>query len=91
VIARPLSSQKTAAIAVAGGLLALAVVPPLASLAVDLARSAGSAGLLASSRLWLLLGRTVLLAAAVTAVEDGARASYPRRGSSAATSLESMA
>ncbi len=86
--AGPISWQKTAAIAIAGGLLALAVVPPLASLVVDLADSAGSAGLLESPRLWLLLGRTVLLAAAVTLVAillgvplglAFARASFPGR------------
>jgi iron(III) transport system permease protein len=88
VSARPHGWQSTTAIATAGGLLSLAVVPPLASLAVELAGTPGSAGLLAGSRLWALLGRTVLLAAAVTAVAvvvgvplglSFARASFPGR------------
>jgi iron(III) transport system permease protein len=90
-LSRPASSwQRPAAWLLAGGLLGLAVVPPLAATAQDLGQ-AGLAGLalLAQARPWMLLARSMAIAGAVTALTllagvplglGFARARLPLRG-----------
>ncbi|MBI5536487.1 MAG: iron ABC transporter permease [Deltaproteobacteria bacterium] len=72
----------------AGGLLALAIVPPLTQVARGLLGGSGQLSSLAAPRIWVLLGRSVLLAGAVTAVAlvagvtlgvSFAKASFPGR------------
>jgi iron(III) transport system permease protein len=70
-VGRALTSVKQRAerpLIVAGALLvlAVAVVPPLAQVGSELSRASGAFGLLTTGRLWWLLGRSLLLSAAVT-------------------------
>ena len=68
-LSRPWTSQRFAAWLLAGGLLALTIVPPLAAIALDLGQ-AGLPGLavLAQGRPWMLLARSIAIAGAVTAL-----------------------
>ncbi len=64
--------QAAIAGSLAAGLLALAVVPPLVQVAAGLLGSAGQLASLTAARMWVLLGKSVLLAGAVTAIATAA-------------------